>query len=246
MDAASPLNKLRFNDLSTREREVLDLAVLGRTDEQISQELRVSLSTVNSYWVRIRGKLGPLSRTELVGGVLRYESDLRFADLIAENARLKASEEQAHKDLAVAERDLNNERGAGWHLHALDHVSDATFVCRPPGEIVYANLHAEHLFAADPGELEKLQIWELAIAQDQDEQRDASPIFFNANAPQRLVRGVERPYYALRRDGTNFRALLIAERFLAPEGMMSVITVREYLHEVEALIQHLRKPYELL
>ncbi|RYG47020.1 LuxR family transcriptional regulator [bacterium] len=35
--------------LSTREREVVDLASNGRTDEQIAQSLDISSSTVNSY-----------------------------------------------------------------------------------------------------------------------------------------------------------------------------------------------------
>lgn len=39
---------------------------------------------------------------------------------------------------------------------------------------------------------------------------------------------------------------MVAERFLAPEGLMSVITVREYLREIDALIQYLRRPFELL
>lgn len=133
IDAATAQNEFPIHRLSTREREVLDLAVLGRTDEQISQELGMSVPTVNSYWVRIRGKLGPLSRTELVGNVLRHASNLRFADLLAENERLKEDGRQVRKDLAEAERHLRAERGADWHLHALDHVSDATLVCQPPG-----------------------------------------------------------------------------------------------------------------
>lgn len=111
---------------------------------------------------------------------------------------------------------------------------------------MYANLYAEHLFGAEPGELEKLPVWELAIPEDQETRRHAASAFFDPSALQRLVVGIERSYYAHRRDGTNFRGLLVAERFLAPEGMMSVVTVREYMNDVEALIQHLRKPFEVM
>lgn len=245
-EVSKTLGELRLDLLSTREREVLDLGVLGRTDEQMSQELGLTVATVNSYWVRIRGKLGPFSRVEIVGAVLRHESGLRHADLIAEVERLKASELQGRKELAAAERHLKAERGGGWHRHALDHVSDATFVCRSPGEVVYANLQAEHLFAAEPGELEKLRVWELAIPQHQEARRLAASAFFDKEGPQRVVVGAEGPYYAHRRDGTNFRAILIGERFLAPEGIMAVVTVREYMQDVEALIRHLRKPFELV
>lgn len=179
---------------------MLDLAVLGKTDEQIAQELSMSTSTVNSYWGRIRGKSARIVETELVGKVLRHESNLRYADLLAENERLKRGEQDLRKDLvaterelASTERDLRNERGAIWHLHALDHVSDATLVCRPSGEIVYANLHAEHLFAAEPGELEKLQVWELAIPEDEETKPHAATVFFESSSAPRAVVGVEGP-----------------------------------------------------
>jgi hypothetical protein len=56
---------------------VLKLAVEGKTDEMIARELGIERGTVNSYWVRIRGKLGHLSRTELAARfVQQTASDL--------------------------------------------------------------------------------------------------------------------------------------------------------------------------
>ena len=53
-------------ELSDRELAVITLASQGHTDDMIAHELGIERGTVNSYWVRIRGKLGHLSRTELV------------------------------------------------------------------------------------------------------------------------------------------------------------------------------------
>ena len=58
-------------DLSPREMKVLELASEGYTDDMIAQELSIETGTVNSYWVRIRGKRGHFSRTELVARFVR-------------------------------------------------------------------------------------------------------------------------------------------------------------------------------
>jgi DNA-binding CsgD family transcriptional regulator len=231
--------------LSAREREVLDLAVEGCTDEQIAQELQITTSTVNSYWVRIRGKLGHLSRTEIVVGILRHESGQRYADLLIEIERLKTSDVQLRADLARSRHDLDAMRGSSWHLLALDHTPEALLICDPDGRIVYANLRAQHLFCAEVGELETLYVWDLTIPEDQELRREAVRMFFDPSRPPRVVVGIERPYFGHRCDGTNFRGLMVAERFFSPEGPMAVLSIREYLNEVEALVKHLRKPFEL-
>jgi pSer/pThr/pTyr-binding forkhead associated (FHA) protein len=51
--------------LSAREREVLTLVASGRTDEQVSNELFISVKTVHSHLDRIRDKTGLRRRAEL-------------------------------------------------------------------------------------------------------------------------------------------------------------------------------------
>jgi DNA-binding NarL/FixJ family response regulator len=52
--------------LTNREIEILRLLALGKTNRQLAQELRVSISTVKTYIQRVVGKLGVSDRTQAV------------------------------------------------------------------------------------------------------------------------------------------------------------------------------------
>lgn len=84
-------------DLSPRERAVLDLAVQGYTDEMISRQLGIEVGTVNTYWVRLRGKLGHLSRTELVARYVQKNADETLA-AAREEADFAKQDEAARSD----------------------------------------------------------------------------------------------------------------------------------------------------
>jgi PAS domain S-box-containing protein len=57
--------------LSHREDEILQLASEGLTDKEIANHLGVQLSTVRTYWDRLKNKLGAANRTEAVARSLR-------------------------------------------------------------------------------------------------------------------------------------------------------------------------------
>lgn len=60
--------------LSPREEEILRLAAEGLIDKQIGQRLGLRQNTLNTYWARIRSKVGRLTRPALVawyGGLQR-------------------------------------------------------------------------------------------------------------------------------------------------------------------------------
>ena len=77
-----PASKL--HKLSERESEVLRHAANGLVDKEIAVQMGVSVHTLRTYWVRIRGKLGVLIRTALAGvwleGELREEGKKMWAD----------------------------------------------------------------------------------------------------------------------------------------------------------------------
>ena len=68
---------------------MLRLASNGLTDQQIAHALGIRVSTVTTYWVRIRGKVGQLSRAELISASVRQRSQETVNELRTENARLK-------------------------------------------------------------------------------------------------------------------------------------------------------------
>ncbi|RYG34990.1 PAS domain-containing protein [bacterium] len=228
--------------LSVREREVVDLAILGQTDEQIAQGLSISSSTVNSYWVRIRGKVGFLSRTEIVAKMLHLGFKDTHAGLLADVGRLTRLLDASTSSLAQSQSDLVAQRGTSWHLLALHFVPEAIFVAESPGDVVYANLQAERLFHSEPGELTGRAVCELTIPDGREEKRQQIRTFMENEKPGRMVIGVEEPCYAQDRNEGNFRATISVEGFEAPGGFMGVFTVREYLGDIEPILRSLRKP----
>lgn len=61
-------------ELSVRERQVLDLAAAGLTDEAIARRLGVSRHTIRTYLTRLFGKLGAANRAEAVALAARGDA----------------------------------------------------------------------------------------------------------------------------------------------------------------------------
>ena len=70
--------------LSPREEEIVDLAIQGFTNDAIAARLSLSVGTVNTYWLRIRMKVGGMGRTDTVAKIItdRSERALRAADVV--------------------------------------------------------------------------------------------------------------------------------------------------------------------
>jgi NarL family two-component system response regulator LiaR len=60
------------NDLTRREREVLDLLASGLSNLQISRRLNISLNTAKNHVGNILSKLGARNRTEAAGFILQH------------------------------------------------------------------------------------------------------------------------------------------------------------------------------
>lgn len=228
--------------LSVREREVIDLAANGRTDEQISQMLGLSPSTVNSYWVRIRGKLGFYSRTEVVALMLRHEMREQQIQLRADNARLRMEMKEAVGELQELRTMHTAHLEGAWQFNALIHLPEAVLVTEPPARVVFANRKALSFYRASLDELRGLPMRALTTAETPEAIREPCRRMFEPGGPESEVHGIERPYYALRRDGSNFRAVIKADRFESPAGPFVAVALHEYMADLGAMMSSLSKP----
>lgn len=121
------------NHLSPREEEVLRLAGNGLTDQQIANALHIRVSTVTTYWVRVRSKVGQLSRAELISLSLRQRSQETMDQLKAEIARL--NEELAQKKASELEALKSSEIMRA----ALEALPAGMLILRPDGRIATTN-----------------------------------------------------------------------------------------------------------
>lgn len=55
-----------FNSLTKREKELTELYLQGKNDDQISVLMNISKRAINNYWTRILSKLGVASKKELI------------------------------------------------------------------------------------------------------------------------------------------------------------------------------------
>lgn len=79
IQARRPEQKTGLDTLTAREREVLQLIAEGRTNQQIADELVVSVKTVEAHKAHIMDKLKAKSRTDLIRyalkrGIVKLES----------------------------------------------------------------------------------------------------------------------------------------------------------------------------
>lgn len=101
---------MTVKELSPREDEILELCVQGLTNDAIAHKLGISVGTVNTYWLRIRMKVGGSGRTDTVVRIIKdraekalRESNIERADL----ASLLVSKERDLLDLRAALALLN-------------------------------------------------------------------------------------------------------------------------------------------
>ncbi len=108
-------------ELSPREEEILELCVQGLTNDAIAHELGLSVGTVNTYWLRIRMKVGGMGRTDTVVRIIKERAERALRDSNVERADLAAI-------LADKERDPLDLRAALALLNlALDQVKSTVW-----------------------------------------------------------------------------------------------------------------------
>ena len=158
------MEQLNIGTLSEREIEILDCAIRGLTDQQIGAAINISPSTVNSYWVRIRGKLGHLSRTELVSRVVQQRAQ-------EENSNLRARIAQLEAELAWTKTGALTCENADLLRVAFESHAEATFILSDDGAILLASERACQVFGLSPREMAERSLWDLLAANSRDSHR---------------------------------------------------------------------------
>ena len=116
MHAIQASFSMATRELSPREEEIVELCVLGLTNEAIALRLGLSVGTINTYWLRIKLKVGGSGRTDTVVRVIKER---------AERALRDANVERKGLDELVAEREklMLEHRAALALLHlAMDQI----------------------------------------------------------------------------------------------------------------------------
>jgi len=77
-----------MRERSPREEEIVELCVEGLTNEGIAGRLGLSVGTVNTYWLRIKLKVGGQGRTDTVVRVIKERAERALRDANVERKEL--------------------------------------------------------------------------------------------------------------------------------------------------------------
>ncbi len=201
-------------ELSRREQELITLAAQGLTDAAIAQRLGIGEPTVKSYWARVRGKLGPFNRTELVAHSLREESEQAITELNGEIGRLRSALERTEGETLDLQREM------------LASAPDAVLAVDPEGCIVWVNREAESMFGYRFDEIVGMPISTLVPAGHQPSHSAHVREYF-AN-PERKQMGEHLATVAVAKDGREFSIAASLAFFETPKGMIATCFVRSF------------------
>lgn len=144
----SPAPERERNRLSPREANVLRLATLGWTDQQIANELRIKVSTVSTYWIRIRSKLGPLNRSELIAAQVRNDSNVSLSNL--------------REQLDLRTQELSEARATSMVLsEAIGALPVGVVIVEPAGNVTCSNTAACRMLSKSEAEMSGTTLDEL-------------------------------------------------------------------------------------
>jgi PAS domain S-box-containing protein len=202
-------------ELSQRERQILKLASEGNTDTAIAHKLGISEATVGTYWGRVRIKLGPYGRTELVAKMVRAEQEAEVEALRSENQKLISELQDAVSGAPTPET---------LYHDLLENAPDAVLVVGEGGIIQYGNAAASDTFGYSAQELQGMHILTLVPERYRLPHLDHQADYFKN--PQRRPMGGHADTSAVRKDGTEFpmRAALSATQ--TPKGLLVTCIVR--------------------
>lgn len=213
-------------ELSKREQQLITLASEGLTDVAIANRLGISEPTVKSYWQRVRGKLGPYNRTELVAHALKEEGAVAVAELNGEIQRLRHALDGADKDVLDLQREM------------LENAPDAVFAVDQEACFVWMNLEAERMFGYRFDELVGKPVSILVPSKHQERHKTHMRQYYDN--PERKQMGEHLATVALRKDGEEIPIAASLASIETPNGRIVTCFVRQVL-EANALASYAKR-----
>ncbi len=205
--------------LSSREGQILEFATQGMTDQAIANQLGISLATVGTYWGRVRIKLGPFNRTELVAKFLKHKAEYIIQKLRYENHLLleRIAEHAEVEDMLRASLEMF--RGL------LETAPDAILVVDGEGKVQFANDQASVLFGYSVEELSALNVDELVP--DRYRPMHMSHRDQYGENPVKRQMGEHLATMALRKDGSEFPMATALSATKTASGLIITCIIRD-------------------
>ena len=202
-----------------RERQLMQMAARGHTDQSIANHLGISLATVGTYWGRVRTKLGPYNRTELVANFLKAHAERTVTLLRDENAHLVKQIEEQTRTEQMLRTSLELFKGL------LETAPDAIFIVDESGYIKFANDQASELFGYTPEELVALRV-EALIPERYRSVHLEHREHYNGNPVKRRM-GQHLATTAITKSGDEFPMAAALNATVTPHGLLITCIVRD-------------------
>ncbi|WP_025229448.1 PAS domain S-box protein [Fimbriimonas ginsengisoli] len=201
--------------LSPRELQLIKFASEGLTDTAIAQRLGISEATVGTYWGRVRIKIGPYNRTELVSIHLRAQQEEALELMRQENAQLISQLRNA----VIQDPDENS-----FYYDLIDNAPDAMVLVFESGTVKTANRAAHELFGYDAGEMNGLALVALIPERFREVHQEHRAAY--VNDPRRRTMGEHLQTPALRKDGKEIIVRAALSAIPTPNGLLVTSVLR--------------------
>lgn len=202
--------------LSPREVELVTFASMGYTDKAIALKLGISEATIGTYWGRIRIKLGPLNRTELVTDYFRLQQQEALQVLRDENAKLIAELRR------IANTPKQADSTEEW---VFENAPDAILLVSEEGLVTRSNLAASEMFGRTNGEMSRISLSDLLPERFRQVHHRHRLEYFEH--PERRAMGEHLNTPALHKDGLEFNVCASLSSVHTNTGLVVICILRQ-------------------
>jgi PAS domain S-box-containing protein len=205
--------------LSEREDQMLHMAAKGLTDQGIAHELGISVGTVGTYWGRVRGKMGPHSRSELVARYIQSAASERINQLRRENEQLAAQLEATSVEKQSFEM-------------LIQHAPEGVLFVDRDGNLIAGNQAAADLLGCAVEQFPSLRVGTFIPPELHEKHRGHRETFF-AN-PGKTKMGDHRGIVVTKLDGTPIRIEATVSQATTHLGIVAIVFLRSSPYPIQA------------